>query len=162
MSIELSSRADPSHGHLPADPWVSEPEVSWARGVRLQAAEIIAEVLSDSTLGQTRAREQLYRLLNANPGRPEVALAAHLIALREEAARGRRPDLTLVQGDAAPETPAQPSKPGAGRPPGHRPGARQPLLHHRPTERVRYGRADGGGPGGLSGDGNSESIQGTV
>lgn len=154
MSIKLSSRPEPSHGYPPADPWEREPEDSSVRGIRLQAAEIIAAVLSDSLPGRARARDQLCRLLQANPGRPEVALAAHLIALREEPARGHRPDLTLVQGEAAEvETPAQPSRPGAGRAPGSRPGARQPLLHHRPAERVHYGRADRAGLGGLSGDG---------
>lgn len=153
MSIELTSRAEPSHGNTPTDPWVNEPEDGRARGIRLQATEIIAEVLSDSSPGQARARDQLCRFLQANPGRPEVALAEHLIALREEAAQGRRTDLTLVTDEAAAETPAQPSRPGAGRSPGRRSGARQPLLHHRPTERVRYGRTDGAVLGGLSGDG---------
>jgi hypothetical protein len=132
---------------------VNEPEDSWAWGIRLQAAGIIAEVLSDSSPGQARAREQLCRLLQANPGRPEVALAEHLIALREESAQGRRTDLTLVKDDGAAETPAQPSTPGAGRSPGRRSAARQPLLHHRPTERVRYGRLDSDDLGGLSGEG---------
>ena len=153
MSTELSSRAEPSHGHTPTDALVSEQEDSWARGIRLQAAGIIAEVLSDSSPGQARAREQLCRLLQANPGRPEVALAEHLIALREESAQGRRTDLTLVKDDGAAETPAQPSTPGAGRSPGRRSAARQPLLHHRPTERVRYGRVDSADLGGLSGEG---------
>lgn len=152
-SIELSFRPKGPQEVSPADPWKSEPEDSRVRGIRLQAAEIIAAVLSDSAPGQARARDQLYRLLQANPGRPEVALAAHLIALREEPARGRRPDLTLVHGQAAEvEPPTQPSRPGAGRPPGTRPAARQPLLHHRPTERVRYGRPDPAAIGGLSGD----------
>jgi hypothetical protein len=153
MSNELSSRAEPSHGHTPTDALVNEPEDSWVRGLRLQAAEVIAEVLSDSSPGQARARDQLRRLLQANPGRPEVALAEHLIALREEAAQGRRTELTLVTDEAAADTPAQPSRPGARRSPGRRSAARQPLLHHRPTARVRYGRADGGLLGGLSGDG---------
>ena len=154
MSIELSSRRKGSQQDPPADPWESEQEDSRVRGIRLQAAEIIAAVLCDSAPGQARARDQLCRLLQANPGRPEVALAAHLIALREEPAGGRRPDLTLVQGEASEvETPAQPSRPGAGRAPGSRPGARQPLLHHRPAGRVHYGRADLAGLGGLSGDG---------
>ena len=153
MSIELTSRAEPSHGHTTTDALVNGPEDNWARGIRLQATEIIAEVLSDSSPGHARAREQLCRLLQANPGRPEVALAAHLIALREESAQGRRTDLTLVKDDGAAETPAQPSTPGAGRSPGRRSAARQPLLHHRPTERVRYGRVDSGDLGGLSGEG---------
>ncbi|SDL65086.1 hypothetical protein SAMN04487913_11227 [Arthrobacter sp. ok362] len=153
MSIKLSSRAEHSQEDPPADAWESEPEGSRVRGIRLQAAEIIAAVLSDSAPGQARARDQLCRLLQANPGRPEVALAAHLIALREEAARSRRPDLTLVRAEAAGvETPTQPSRPGAGRAPALRPGARQTLLHHRPTERVHYGRADRAGLVRLSGD----------
>ncbi len=152
-SIELSSRPKRPQEDPPADPWRREPEDSRVRGIRLQAAEIIAVVLSDSTPGQARARDQLGRLSQANPGRPEVALAAHLIALREEPARGRRPDLTLVHGQAAEvEPPTQPSRPGAGRPPGPRPAACQPLLHHRPTERVHYGRPDRAGVGGLYGD----------
>ncbi len=152
-SIELSSRPKRPQEDPPADPWRREPEDSRVRGIRLQAAEIIAVVLSDSTPGQARARDQLSRLLQAHPGRPEVALAAHLIALREEPARGRRPDLTLVHGQAAEvEPPTQPSRPGAGRPPGPRPAACQPLLHHRPTERVHYGRPDRAGVGGLYGD----------
>jgi hypothetical protein len=152
-SIELSFRPKGPQEDPPADPWKRKPEDSRVRGIRLQAAEIIAAVLSDSAPEQARARDQLCRLLQANPGRPEVALAAHLIALREEPARGRRPDLTLVQGQAAEvEPPTQASRPGAGRPPGTRPAARQPLLHHRPTERVRYGRPDRAGVGGLYGD----------
>ena len=119
MSIELSSRPKHSQEDPSADPWVSTPEDSRVRGIRLQAAEIVAAVLSDSSPGQASARDELCRLLQANPGRPEVALAELLIALREEAARGR-----------------------------------QPLLHHRPTERVHYGRADRAGLGGLAGDGN--------
>lgn len=152
-SIELSARPKHPKEDPSADPWEKGPEGSRVRGIRLQAAEIIAAVLSDSAPGQARARDQLYRLMQANPGRPEVALAAHLIALREAPDRGRRPDLTLVP-DQAPdvETPAQPSRPGAGRLPGPRPAARQPLLHHRPTERVHYGPPDRAGVGGLSGD----------
>ena len=153
MSTESSSRAEPSHGHTPTDALVNEPEDSRARGIRLQATEIIAEVLSDSSPGQAGARDQLCRLLQANPGRPEVALAEHLIALPEEAAQGRRADLTLVTDEAAAETPGQPSRPGAGRSPSRRSAARQPLLHHRPTGRVRYGRTDGGVFGGLSAEG---------
>lgn len=80
MSIELTSRAEPSHGHTTTDALVNGPEDNWARGIRRQATEIIAEVLSDSSPGHARAREQLCRLLQANPGRPEVALAEHLIA----------------------------------------------------------------------------------
>lgn len=152
-STELSSRPKHPPEDPPADPWKREPEAGRVRGIRLQAAEIIAVVLSDSAPGQARARDQLCRLLQANPGRPEVALAAHLIALREEPARGRRPDLTLVPGQGAEaETPTQPSRPGAGRTPGPRPAARQPLLHHRPSERVHYGRPNRTGVGGLSGD----------
>ena len=152
-SIELSSRPKHPREDPAADRWESEPGGSRVRGIRLQAAEIIAAVLSDSAPGQARARDQLFRLVRANPGRPEVALAAHLIALREEAARGCRPNPTLVHGQAADvEMPMQPSKPGAGRSPRPRPAARQPLLHHRPTERVHYGRPDRAGIGGLSGD----------
>jgi hypothetical protein len=152
-SIDLSSRPKHRQEDPPADPLQSEAGGSRVRGIRLQAAEIIAAVLSDSAPGEARARDQLCRLLQANPGRPEVALAAHLIALREEPSRGRRPDLTLVHEQAAEvETPTQPSRPGAGRPPGPRPAARRTLLHHRPTERVHYGRADRAGAGGLSGD----------
>lgn len=153
MSIDLSSRAEPSHGHTPTGASVNGPEDSWARGIRLQATEIIAEVLSDSSPGQARAREQLCRLLQANPGRPEAALAEHLIALREETARDRRTNLTLVKDEGAAETPAQPPTSGAGRSTGRRSAARQPLLHHRPIERVRYGRADAGVLGGFSGEG---------
>jgi len=152
-SIEMSSRPNHPPENPPADPWKREPEASRVRGIRLQATEIIAAVLSDSAPGQARDRDQLCRLLQANPGRPEVALAAHLIALREQPSRGRRPDLALVHGLAAEaETPTQPSRPGAGRTPGPRQAARQPLLHHRPTERVHYGRPDRTGVGGLSGD----------
>jgi hypothetical protein len=151
MFIELSSRPKHSQEDPPADPWVSTPEDSRVRGIRLQAAEIIAAVLSDSSPGQAGVRDQLFRLLQANPGQPEVALAEHLIALREEAARGRRPGLTLVQEEAAGvEAPTQPSRQGARRAPALRPGARQPLLHHRPTGRVRYGRADRAGLGGIA------------
>ena len=152
-SVELPFRPKGPQADPHADPWRREPEDSRVWGIRLQAAEIIAAVLSDSTPGQARARDQLSRLLQANPDRPEVALAAHLIALREEPARRRRPDLTLVHGQASEvEPPTQPSRLGAGRPPGTRPAVCQPLLHHRPTERVHYGRPDRAGVGGLYGD----------
>ena len=124
MSIELTSRPEHSQEAPSTEPWVGEPEDGVARGVRLQAAEIIAAVLSDSSPGQAAARDQLCRLLHANPGRPEVALAEYLIALREEAG-----------------------------------WVRQPLLHHRPTERVHYGRTDPAGVGGFSGDETQRSAE---
>ena len=80
MSIELTSRAEPSHGHTPTDALVNGRRTAGRGGYTCPATEIIAEVLSDSSPGHARAREQLCRLLQANPGRPEVALAEHLIA----------------------------------------------------------------------------------
>ncbi|MFF2246585.1 hypothetical protein ACFVTM_20710 [Arthrobacter sp. NPDC058130] len=122
--------------------------------LRLQAAEIIAAVLSDSTPGQASAREQLWQCLQAHPDRPEIALVEHLVALREEAGRRGPPHLFLVPGEAAgAETPTPPSRTGSGGILGLHSGARRPILHQRPTLRVHYGRPDRGGLGGMAEDG---------
>ena len=157
MSMDLSSRPEIAREYPTTSPSVGKKGNGDAR-LRLQAAEIIAAVLSDSTAGHARAREQLWRCLQAHPDRPEIALVEHLIALREEAGRGGPPDLFLVPEEAAgAETPAQPSRPSGAGTPGQRSGVRQPILHQRPTLRVHYGRADRGGRSGLGGmatDGN--------
>jgi len=151
MSMDLSSRPETAREYPPSSAAVSRQADGDAR-LRLQAAEIIAAVLSDSTPGQAHAREQLWQCVQAHPDRPEIALVEHLIALREEAGGGGSPDLFLVPEQAeGSETPAQPSRPGSAGRPGQRSGARQPILHQRPTLRVHYGRADRGGRGGLGG-----------
>ncbi|MGO4805109.1 hypothetical protein AB4089_08280 [Arthrobacter sp. 2MCAF15] len=122
MSMDLSSRPETSREYAPISPSVSNQGDGDAR-LRLQAAEIIAAVLSDSTPGHAAAREQLWQCLQAHPDRPEIALVEHLIALREEA--------------------------GGGTPGLH--SVRRPIVHQRPTLRVRYGRPDRGGRGGLGG-----------
>ncbi len=140
MSIELSRRTGDAHEYPPADPWAGQSGDGNARGLRRQAAQIIAAVLSDSTPEQARARARLRRWLQAYPGRPEIALAEHLIALREEAARV--------------ETPTQPSGPGAEGTTDPSPGVDRPILHQRPTLRVHYGHPDRSAPSGTSKDGN--------
>lgn len=137
MSIELSPRSGGAQEYPPADPWAGQSGDGDARGLRRQAAQIIAAVLSDSSPEQARARAQLRRWLLTHPGRPEIALAEHLIALREEAARV--------------EMPAQPSGPGMEGAPDLPPSVQRPILHQRPTRRVHYGRPDRSGPGGMAG-----------
>src|SRR4051812_21697322 len=100
MSMELSSSPERANEYPPADPWIGAPERGRAPGIRRQAAEIIAVVLSDSTPGQARARTQLRRCVRAYPGRPEIALAAHLIALREAAVPGRLADASSSREEA--------------------------------------------------------------
>ena len=140
MSIELWPRPGGAHEYPPADPWAGQSGDGNARRLRWQAAQIIAAVLSDSTPEQARARAQLRRWLQAYPSRPEIALAEHLIALREEAARV--------------ETPTQPSRPGTEGTPDLSPSVHRPILHQRPTLRVHYGRPDRSGPSGMAKDGN--------
>jgi hypothetical protein len=50
--------------------------------IRQQAQAIIDAVMSGSGSEGAAAREQLRAFVEANPGRPEVALAEHLLALR--------------------------------------------------------------------------------
>ena len=154
MSIELSSRPERPAGYLPADPWIGQPENGHVPAIRRQATEIIAAVLSDSTPQQARARAQLRRCLEVYPGRPEVALTAHLIALREEAVPGRLSDQLLGQEEAAgAEAPTRPSGAGLGPSAPHQ-SVRRPILHQRPTLRVLYGRPARKGSAGPVKDGS--------
>jgi EAL domain-containing protein (putative c-di-GMP-specific phosphodiesterase class I) len=66
----------------PADPVPGGRYGHDVSGIRRQAREIINAVLSDPAPGQARARDLLREHLAAHPGRPEDALAEHLIALR--------------------------------------------------------------------------------
>ncbi len=57
------------------------PEEGSAPGVRQQTLMIIGIVLAGENPEQAGARAKLRRRLEANPGRPELALAEHLAAL---------------------------------------------------------------------------------
>jgi len=82
MSLESSSVPERPGTPRSADratvpPWDDEPS-----GIRRQAAEIAGIVLADSAPEQASARKLLREHLAAHPGRPEIALAEHLIAIR--------------------------------------------------------------------------------
>jgi hypothetical protein len=82
MSVEPSStpghpeEQDPDHVISGAE------HAADAAGIRHQAARIIEAVLADPAPEHDRAREMLRRRVAAHPGRPELALAEHLTALK--------------------------------------------------------------------------------
>lgn len=124
------------------------PGEAW--GIRRQAAEIIALVLADSAPEQSRARDHLRKCVDVHPGRPEIALAEHLSALRRAAAEGLPVEwLPSEQGADGTATPKQPTLSVARQMPSRPAGERGPVLHHQPTPRARYGRAV---PRGLEGN----------
>lgn len=62
-------------------------------GIRRQASDIIEAVLSGTDPHQSGARDQLRRIMAAHPGRPETALAEHLLTIRRlTLVPGARPD----------------------------------------------------------------------
>lgn len=132
-----------------ADPWTAEEWPGGAWGIRRQAAGIIAMVLADSAPEQARARDHLRNCMDANPGRPEIALAEHLSALRQAAAEGLPVEWLPPEQDAGgAETRRQPTLSAVRQLPKLPADKRGPVLHHHPTLRARYGRTV---PGGLEG-----------
>ena len=81
MSTEQSPTPHRPHGadlaeHVPGPALNDE-----AAGIRRQAAGIIAEVLADPAPEQARIQGLLREHLAAHPGRPDIALTEHLMAL---------------------------------------------------------------------------------
>lgn len=143
MSMEQSFLPDRPPLNRTAAPWAAEPGAGEAWSIRRQAAGIIAMVLADFTPEQARARDHLRKCVDAHPGRPEIALAEHLSALRRAAAEGMPVEwLPLEQDAGGAETHRQPTL-AAVRPPMLPADERGPVLHHRPTLRARYGRTRG-------------------
>jgi EAL domain-containing protein (putative c-di-GMP-specific phosphodiesterase class I) len=103
----------------PADPVPGGRYDDGTSGIRRQAREIINAVLSDPAPGQARVRDQLREHLAAHPGRPEDALAEHLIALRSltwsPEAPGPLPPAVPSDGQHRVETPAPAAAESASR-----------------------------------------------
>jgi hypothetical protein len=153
MSMEQSFLPEGPPMNRTAEPWTTEAVPGEAWGIRRQAAGIIAMVLADSAPEQARARDHLVKCVDAYPGRPEIALAEHLSALRLAAAQGLPIDRLSPDQDAGgAETPRQPVLPVVRQLPTVRPDMRRPILHHHPTLKERYGRADRRRLGGKAGD----------
>jgi hypothetical protein len=141
MSMEPSFLPEGRSLNPSADRWTADPGSGEAWGIRRQAARIIAMVLADSAPEEARARQHLRKCLAARPGRPEIALAEHLSALRLEAAGGPPLDVLPSQQHAAGDKePAEPALPAVAQLPEPRPDVRRPVLHHHPTLKARYGR----------------------
>jgi EAL domain-containing protein (putative c-di-GMP-specific phosphodiesterase class I) len=113
MSTGPSSFPRPTGAERPGDQPESSPGDRRVPVIRRQAAEIIEAVLSASEPEQATARDQLRRCLAANPGRPEAALAEHLIALRSltEFPAGI-PHLPVREGASPPPSPTASPSPG--------------------------------------------------
>lgn len=155
MSMEQSFLPEDHPMNQTADHWTTEPGSGEAWGIRRQAAGIIAMVLADSTPGQARARDHLRKRVNANPERPEIALAEHLSALRQAAAEGLPVERLLPEQDAGgAETSGQPTLSVVRAMPKRPADERGPVLHHHPTLRARYGRTVPGGLEGKAGEGS--------
>lgn len=155
MSMEPSFLPEVPPWNRTTDRWTAELGADEAWGIRRQAAVIIAMVLADSAPGEARARDHLRKCLDADPGRPEIALAEHLSVLRLEAAEGIPIDPLPNQHRAGgAQTPREPALPTVGQLPQLRPDVRRPILHHRPTLKQRYGRPDAHALGGKAGDGS--------
>lgn len=101
MSMEPSSLPARADSSTPACP---EPGDA-ATGIRRQAAAIIDAVLSAPAPEGAGIRERLREHLAAHPGRPETALAEHLMALRSLT---RDPAETSMAVPAAAGAPGQP------------------------------------------------------
>jgi hypothetical protein len=155
MSMEQSFFSEIPPLNRTADQWTAEPGSGEAWGIRRQAAGIIAMVLADSAPEQSRAQDHLRKCVDANPGRPEIALAEHLSDLRQAAATGLPVEWLPTEQDAGgAETPEQPSLSAVWQLPALRPDERGPVLHHHPTLKARYGRTGPRGLEGESGDGS--------
>ncbi|MDQ0823351.1 hypothetical protein QFZ79_001095 [Arthrobacter sp. V4I6] len=155
MSMEPSFLPEGPPLNRTAESWAIEPGSDEAWGIRRQAAEIIALVLAGSAPEQARARDHLRKCVDANPGRPEIGLAEHLGALRLEAAEGVPMDpLPHDPHAGGAVAPRQLALPSVGQLPTLPSDVRRPVLHHRPTLKRRYGRADPNGLGGKAGDGS--------
>jgi EAL domain-containing protein (putative c-di-GMP-specific phosphodiesterase class I) len=105
MSLEPSSVPERPGTQRPADrasvpPWDDEPS-----GIRRQAAEIAEIVLADSAPEQASARKLLREHLAVHPGRPEIALAEHLITIRSlPGVRSEVQSVPSASGTPGPET----------------------------------------------------------
>lgn len=123
MSMEPSSDPERTDTVYPADPGASGQVSDDVPGIRKQAAEIIDAVLSGSAPEQASARDRLREHLAAYPGRPDIALAEHLAALRP---------LTTFP-------PVIPEVPGPARVPGVRPPAGELSLQPEESLSSRIG-----------------------
>ena len=142
MSMEQSFLPEGLPLNLTADPWATDLGFGEAWGIRRQAAGIIAMVLADSAPEQSRARDHLRKCVEAHPGRPEIALAEHLSALRQAAAEGLPVEWLPPAEDAGgAETARQPTLSVVRPLPKLPADERGPVLHHNPTLTARYGRA---------------------
>ena len=154
MSMEQSFLPQDRLLNQAADTWTTEPRSGESWGIRRQAAGIIAMVLGDSTPEQARVQDHLRKCVDAHPGRPEIALAEHLSALRQAAAEGLPVEwLPLKQDPGEAEIPRQPTL-AVVRQPMFPADERGPVLHHRPTLKARYGRTIPRGLEGKAADGS--------
>lgn len=82
MSMEPSSVPGRPHGADSAEQVTGRERGAEPPGIRRQAAWIIETVLADPSPGQAHIQGLLREHLAAHPGRPDIALAEHLLALR--------------------------------------------------------------------------------
>lgn len=82
MSMEPSSVPGRPHGADSAEHVSGQSRGAQPPGIRRQAAWIIETVLADPSPGQAHVRGMLREHVAAHPGRPDIALAEHLTALR--------------------------------------------------------------------------------
>lgn len=98
MSIQQAALRVRAGNGPPAPAGTRMPTGDHVAGIREQAADIIEEVLAGTDPYQARARNELSRHLAAHPGRPEIALAEHLLAIRGLAlVPARRPEPVAPQ-----------------------------------------------------------------
>ncbi|MEO5781153.1 MULTISPECIES: hypothetical protein [Arthrobacter] len=81
MSLQPSSLPVQNETDRLLDTLTGEPDEGGAPGIRQQTLMIIGIVLAGDDPEQAPARDLLRARLEANPGRPELALAEHLGAL---------------------------------------------------------------------------------
>lgn len=81
MSTEQTHIPHPPHGVDLTGQATGPALDAEAAGIRRQAAGIIGEVLADPSPEQARIQGMLREHLAANPGRPDIALTEHLMAL---------------------------------------------------------------------------------
>lgn len=76
------SEPPPSRPRLVSIRTVEAPGAETMPDIRRQAIAVIEALLALSDPASEREREQLRSYVEAHPGRPEIALANHLLALR--------------------------------------------------------------------------------
>jgi EAL domain-containing protein (putative c-di-GMP-specific phosphodiesterase class I) len=86
MPMEPPPLPDRPQNREPSDPEPVPPGAEGLPGLRRQAAWIVEQVLAEGAPEQSSIRGLLREHLAAHPGRPEVALAEHLDALRSRPA----------------------------------------------------------------------------